>query len=58
MAILELRAARGWSLKQTADTFLVTPVTVISWMKRINEKGPDALGYNDCWTDLERRATV
>jgi hypothetical protein len=24
MAILELRAARGWSLKQTADTFLVT----------------------------------
>jgi len=24
MAILELRATRGWSLKQTADTFLVT----------------------------------
>ena len=43
MAILELRAARGWSLKQTADTFLVTSGTVTSWMKRINEQGPDAL---------------
>jgi transposase-like protein len=42
MAILELRAARGWSLKQTADTFLVTAGTVTSWMKRINEQGPDA----------------
>ena len=43
MAILELRAARGWSVKQTADTFLITPATVGSWMKRINEIGPDAL---------------
>ena len=43
MAILELRAARGWSLKQTADTFLVTPATIASWMKRIDEQGPNAL---------------
>jgi len=43
MAILELRAARGWSLKQTADTFLVTPATIASWLKRIDENGPDAL---------------
>jgi len=43
MAILELRAGRGWSLKQTADTFLVTPATIASWVKRINEKGTDAL---------------
>jgi predicted RNA polymerase sigma factor len=43
MAILELRAARGWSIKQTADTFLITQATVSSWMRRINEKGPDAL---------------
>jgi hypothetical protein len=43
MAILELRAARGWSLKQTADTFFLTSATVTSWMKRITEKGPDAL---------------
>jgi len=43
MAILELRAARGWTLKQTADTFLVTSATIASWMRRIDEKGPDAL---------------
>ena len=43
MAILELRAARGWSLKQTADTFFLTPATIASWMKRIDEQGPDAL---------------
>jgi len=43
MAILELRAARGWSLKQTADTFLVTPATVTSWMKRIDDQGANAL---------------
>ncbi len=30
MAILELRAARGWSLSQTADAFLVTAATIAS----------------------------
>ncbi len=39
MAILELKAARGWSLRQTARAFLVTPVTVASWLKRIDEEG-------------------
>ncbi len=43
MSILELRAARGWSAQRTADVFLVTAATVASWMKRINEQGPDAL---------------
>jgi transposase-like protein len=43
MAVLELRAARGWSLKQTADSFLITSATIASWMKRIDEQGPDAL---------------
>ena len=43
MAILELRAARGWSAKQTADTFLVTPAMIAAWMKRIDEKDSDAL---------------
>jgi hypothetical protein len=28
MTILELRAARGWSLQQTADTFLVTAAKI------------------------------
>lgn len=43
IVILELRAARGWTLKQTADAFLVSPETVVSWMKRVDEDGPDAL---------------
>lgn len=43
MAILELRAARGWSYEQTAETFLVTADTIASWMKRLDEEGPEAL---------------
>ncbi len=43
LAILALRAARGWSLAQTAKAFLVTADTVASWMKRAYEAGPDAL---------------
>jgi hypothetical protein len=43
MAILELKAARGWSLKQTAKAFLVTSATIASWMKRLDEDGPHAL---------------
>ena len=43
LEILQLRAARGWSLQQTADAFLVTPETVASWMKRLDEAGPQAL---------------
>ena len=43
MAILELRFVRGWSLKQAADTFLVTPATIASWLKRIDDQGANAL---------------
>jgi transposase InsO family protein len=43
MAILELRAARGWSLSQTARRFLVTPATIASWTRRLDEQGPAAL---------------
>ena len=43
MAILELRAARGWSLQRAADTFLLTAPTIASWMKRVDEEGPAAL---------------
>jgi len=43
LAILELRAARGWSQAQTAERMLVTPATVPSWMKRLDEEGPVAL---------------
>ena len=43
MAILELKAARGWSLAQTARVFLVEPDTIAAWLKRIDEDGSPAL---------------
>ena len=43
LAILELRAARGWSQAQTARRLLVTPLTIASWTQRLDEEGPDAL---------------
>ena len=43
LAILELRAARGWSLTQTAEAFLLSALTISAWMKRLDEEGPDAL---------------
>ena len=43
MAILQLRAARGWSQQQTADVFQITAATISSWMRRLNEVGPHAL---------------
>jgi transposase InsO family protein len=43
MAILELRAARSWSLEQTARTFHVTAATIASWVRRVDEQGPEAL---------------
>ena len=38
MAILQLRAARNWSLEQTAKAFLVTAETIASWLKRVDEQ--------------------
>jgi helix-turn-helix protein len=43
LAILELRAARGWSLAQTARILQVTPLTIASWMGHLDEEGPDTL---------------
>ena len=43
MAILEVKAAHGWSLEQVAKAFLVTAATIASWMGRIDEEGPNAL---------------
>ena len=39
LAILMLRAARGWSTAETAKRFLVQPATVASWGKRVDEGG-------------------
>jgi transposase InsO family protein len=43
LAILELKGAHGWSLAQTAGRFHVTPATISSWLRRVDEEGPDAL---------------
>ncbi|MBT7056589.1 MAG: helix-turn-helix domain-containing protein [Lentisphaerae bacterium] len=43
LCILEMRAHCGWSLAQTAREFLVTPDTVASWEKRVDERGQHAL---------------
>ena len=43
MAILEVKAARGWSQAQTARRFLVESTTIASWLKRIDEIGPSTL---------------
>lgn len=43
LAILEVRAACGWSLEQTAEAFLVSPKSIASWMARLDEKGSEAL---------------
>ncbi|MFC1610369.1 transposase [Myxococcota bacterium] len=43
LAILELRAARGWSMAQTARALLVVPATIASWCKRVDEEGESAL---------------
>jgi len=43
MAILELKAARAWNQAQTARAFLVTEGTIASWLRRLDEQGPDAL---------------
>ncbi len=43
MAILELRAARGWSTAQTAERFFLQPATISEWMRRIDEGDDRAL---------------
>ena len=43
LAILALKAARGWNNAQTGRAFLLTDVTIASWLKRIDESGSDAL---------------
>jgi len=43
LSILELRAARGLSQAQTSERMQITPATVASWTKRLDEEGPDSL---------------
>ena len=43
MAILELKAARGWSLAQAARAFFIEHDTIAAWLRRIDENGSSAL---------------
>jgi len=43
LAILELRAARGWSQDQAAERMQITPATVAAWTGRLDDEGPAAL---------------
>jgi transposase InsO family protein len=43
MEIVQLRAAQGWTLEQTAARFLVTVATLSTWTRRVDEEGPGAL---------------
>jgi transposase InsO family protein len=38
MRILQLRAARGWNLEQTAQIFLIDLQTLMIWMRRLDEQ--------------------
>lgn len=38
MAILELKASRGWNAAQTAKRFLVEPETICEWLKRVEDE--------------------
>ncbi|MBI2375942.1 MAG: helix-turn-helix domain-containing protein [Deltaproteobacteria bacterium] len=39
LAILELRAARGWSLAETARHLLVEPATISDWERSLSQQG-------------------
>ncbi len=43
MRILRLKAARSWSTSQTAQIFLVTEETIVSWLRRIDEEDEGSL---------------
>ena len=43
MRILQLRAARGWTLEKTARLFLLDLQTLLIWMRRLDEQGERAL---------------
>jgi transposase InsO family protein len=43
MRILQLRAARGWTLEKTARVFLFDLQTLLIWMRRLDEQGERAL---------------
>lgn len=58
MASLELRAARVWSARQTANAFPVMAGTIASWRQRIDEgavESPSTFPYS---ADVQAEATA
>jgi transposase InsO family protein len=43
MRILQVKAARGWSCEQAADSFMIDEQTLRSWLRRVDEQGEGAL---------------
>lgn len=43
MRILQLRAARGWTVAQTAERLLLTEATIMNWMRQLDGGGEAAL---------------
>ena len=43
LAILELKACRGWNEQEAASAFLISVATIAGWLKRVDEKGTAAL---------------
>lgn len=43
LAILKLKAARGWNHKQTADAFRISEETISSWMRELDIEGESSL---------------
>ena len=42
LAILELKASRGWNEQQAASAFLISAATVAGWLKRVDDNGAGA----------------
>jgi len=45
MAILELRAMRGWSKAETARRFFITDDTIRAWLRLVDTRACVHLGY-------------
>jgi transposase-like protein len=43
LAILQLKASRGWNEQQAATGFFISAATVASWLRRVDEKGAESL---------------
>ncbi len=43
LEILAIKAETGWTARKLAERFLVSPITIASWLRRVDEVGPRAL---------------